>query len=66
MPFINGPTDTGQVLYVWATDSDNALEILGNSADTEYVDVDKARRGYDPDFHDMKKLYKVSVEPVEG
>lgn len=50
--------------FVWANDPDNALEISGNGADLEFESAEDARKGFDPDFHGNKKLFKVTVEEV--
>lgn len=51
-------------MFVWANDPDNALEISGNGADLEFESAEDARKGFDPDFHGNKKLFKVTVEEV--
>lgn len=48
--------------FVYATDADHALEILGNSADTEFHSLEKARAGYDPDVHELRDIYRVQVD----
>ena len=54
------------LVYVWAKDQDNALEILGSGADTEYNTLESAKKGYDEDYHDDKKIFKVTVEQVKN
>lgn len=50
---------------VFAIDEDNALEIAGNGCGDEFESPGHAARGFDPECHAGKKLFRVTVKEVE-
>ena len=56
------PDKTSLEFYIYASDFDDAIERAGHAADEEYYSTAKAMAAYDPECHEGKKLFKVSVE----
>lgn len=57
-----------QEFFVWARDSDHAIELAGSGAaeasSEEYESVEHAIRSRDPDSGQHRFLFKISVEKV--
>jgi hypothetical protein len=50
---------------MFAIDEDNALEVAGNGCGDEFESQAHAARGFDPECHEGKKLFRVTVQEVE-
>ncbi len=51
-------------VYLYAGDEDHALELAGHGADVEFRSVALARAGYDPEFHEGRRLFRILVEEM--
>ena len=52
------------MFYIYATSEDHALELSGNGADDEFASILDALDGFQPDYHEGREIYAVTVEKV--